>query len=176
MSLVRVSFLVHCDVDSIDTYLPSESSHDFYDGLEYEGRSDKFQNFLARASYCSSVLDTATFLSQSQAPRSSSSRPSEPQTQGAAYHSRRIILLEDLPNILHPPTRTAFHSSLEEIVYQPVASPIVIIISDAGMRGEGDADGVSSSLRWKSRDMDIVDIRTVLPSSLLNSPYISHIS
>ncbi|KAL1747170.1 Rad17 cell cycle checkpoint protein-domain-containing protein [Schizophyllum fasciatum] len=70
-----------------------------------------FINFMARASRCRDVF-------------SSTARP-------------HIILLEDLPNILHPAVQQSFHESLANLV-QPsdaVLPPIVIIISDAGLRG-----------------------------------------
>ena len=91
----------------------------------------------------------------------------------------RIVLLEDLPNILHGPTQEAFHSALRRLAESPVvpASPVVIIISDAGTRGEDGEDAVGGSLStWKGKGRDILDVRTVLPSSVLLSPYVTQIS
>jgi cell cycle checkpoint protein len=53
---------------------------------------------------------------------------------------KHIILLEDLPNILHSKTQDSFRSSLQALVDLPNPSitPIVIIVSDSGMRGEAD--------------------------------------
>jgi hypothetical protein len=53
---------------------------------------------------------------------------------------KHIILLEDLPSILHSKTQDSFHSSLQALVDSPNPriAPIVIIVSDSGMRGETD--------------------------------------
>ncbi|THH32320.1 hypothetical protein EUX98_g1842 [Antrodiella citrinella] len=56
----------------------------------------------------------------------------------------------------------------------PPIAPIVVIVSDAGLRGEsGQEEG--SSMGWKPGGKDAVDIRTVLPPSLLVSPYVTQI-
>ncbi|KAL1690461.1 Rad17 cell cycle checkpoint protein-domain-containing protein [Schizophyllum commune] len=85
---------------------------DDYDPDEYAPSShEPFSTFMSRASRCRDVF-------------SSNARP-------------HIILLEDLPNILHSGTQQSFHESLRSLV-QPsdvVLPPIVIIISDAGLRG-----------------------------------------
>ncbi|TFY52729.1 hypothetical protein EVJ58_g9851 [Rhodofomes roseus] len=167
----------------------------------YEGLSDKFRNFLARASSCRSVFGTqvvplhsqspapsqlqshsrSSTLSQSQ-PRSSASAPasqsSAPSTSAARpFDKRQVILLEDLPNILHPGTQAAFHAALEAFVSLPDTStaPLVLIVSDAGLRGEDtEADGAGASTSWR-RAKEAVDIRSVLPSQLLGSPYVTQI-
>ena len=136
-------------------------------GVEYEGLSEKFQAFLARASSCRPIFSSQPSHSLSQMTSSSSaaSRSSPPKSQ--------LIVLEDLPNILHPATQASFHAALESFIASPEGSvaPLVIIISDAGLRGEGEDDNA----RWKSRGKEAMDVRNVLPPSLLHSPFVTQI-
>lgn len=160
--------------------------------MEYESLVDKFRSFLARAGTCQSVFSSGQVLRShplaSQATRSSqSSRPlaqssSQPyaSSQASTVQSsvtpdgkRHVILLEDLPNILHLGTQASFHSAIEEFVSLPATSvaPLVIIVSDAGLRGEDvENDGGS----WR-RGKEAVDVRSVLPPSLINSPYVTQV-
>ncbi|KAI0368564.1 Rad17-domain-containing protein [Pilatotrama ljubarskyi] len=154
---------------------------DGWASVEYEGLSDKFQAFLTRASSCRSIFPSqpSTQPSSSQAFRSSPLLPSSSTTStavpSASPTKRQLILLEDLPNILHPATQASFHSALEAFVNSTEGSvaPLVIIISDAGLRGENPEEDTP---RWKSRTNEAMDVRNVLPPSLLHSPYVTQIS
>ncbi|PCH37104.1 Rad17-domain-containing protein [Wolfiporia cocos MD-104 SS10] len=167
------------------------NDHDYSEGtgggeLEYESVADRFQAFLARASTCCSVFSTASLDSSlplqgskvapfHTAMQTSSLPASTPQAMLQPLAKRQLILLKDLPNILHPSTQAAFHATLEAFAFSPVqVSPMVIIISDAGLRGE-DAEDVLGGDGWR-RTKEAFDIRTVLQPSLLNSPYVTHIS
>ncbi|CDO73910.1 hypothetical protein BN946_scf185016.g67 [Trametes cinnabarina] len=155
-----------------------------WSGVEYEGLSEKFQAFLTRASSCRPLFScrphTQTSPLQSSQKSSSSSASvtgfSTSTSPSTCPSKRQLILLEDLPNILHPPTQVEFHAALEAFVASPEGgvAPLVIIISDAGLRGEGAEDEGGS--RWKSRGKEVVDVRNVLPASLLRSPYVTQIS
>lgn len=116
-----------------------------------ESLSAKFQNFLTRSSSYA-ALDFAP-------------GPSTPS------QTRRLILVEDFPNLQHAQTKEAFHSALEDFVHSPAASscPLVLIMSDAGTRGETDTEG---GARYSKGRNDSLDIRTVLPKSLEGSPYV----
>lgn len=84
-------------------------------------------------------------------------------------------MLEDLPNILHIPTQEAFHAALKAVIDSPLPSvtPIVVIVSDAGLRGEsGQEDGNST---WNRKGKEAIDIRSVLPPGMLTSPYVTQI-
>lgn len=166
----------------------------------YEGLSDKFRNFLARASSCRSVFGTQAIPSQSKPQplsqlqshsRSSTQSQSQPRSSASIsasqssasvptakpYEKRQVILVEDLPNILHPGTQAAFHVALEAFVALPdtSAAPLVLIVSDAGLRGEDtEADGAGGSTSWR-RAKEAVDIRSVLPPQLVGSPYVTQI-
>lgn len=89
--------------------------------------------------------------------------------------SRQIILLEDLPNVLHPGTADAFHSALKDYIASPSSVPIVLVISDAGTRGEdpdNDAAGGRGLGQWRKQ---VIDVRSVIPHTILNSPYFREI-
>ncbi len=116
---------------------------------DYETLFTKFQNFMSRATTCTSSLFPLN---------------------GA---ERSVILLEDLPNILHLDTQTKFHALLESLVDIPRSTPIVMILSDAGVRGEtGDEEGSS----WRRNTSSAVDVRSAIPKSLLIGPYVTHIA
>ncbi|KZV83516.1 hypothetical protein EXIGLDRAFT_683706 [Exidia glandulosa HHB12029] len=117
--------------------------------FDRESLSRKFQNFLMRATSYRPLLASSSSTT-----------------------TRRLVVLEDLPNILHPVVLQSFHSALLAFIDMPPddACPLVIIVSDAGVRGE-DEDQQSSS-----NSNSAISIRTVLPSQLLNSAYVTQIA
>lgn len=137
-----------------------------------ENLFSKFEAFLTRASTCQSIFADAeapernTQHSSSQSESSSSTRT----------RKRQILLLEDLPNILHANTQSRFHAALQSLVASPTASPvpIVIIVSDAGIRGEASDERLATGSWGKDRD-GVLDIRTVLSKDLLHGPYVTQI-
>ncbi|KAI0646066.1 Rad17-domain-containing protein [Trametes meyenii] len=152
----------------------SHSTSASWASVEYEGLSDKFQAFLTRASTCRPIFSQSSSRASSQASRSS--QLSSSSIAGtSSTPKRQLILLEDLPNVLHPTTQASFHAALEKFASAAESSvaPLVIIISDAGLRGENGEEGSS---RWKSRNKEAMDVRNVLSPSLLNSPYVTQVS
>ncbi|TCD62712.1 Cell cycle checkpoint protein rad17 [Steccherinum ochraceum] len=131
---------------------------DSFDG--HEGLSEKFQAFVTRAASCRPIFTPTP-----------SAGPSRLSTK------RQVILLEDLPNILHAPTQQAFHAALQTVADspEPPIAPIVIIVSDAGLRGEAGHEDSGTSAPWRPKGKDAVDVRTVLPPSLLVSPYVTQL-
>lgn len=82
-----------------------------------------------------------------------------------------------MPNILHPGTQAQFHAALQSLVASPTSFPpvpIVIIVSDAGMRGEASDERLANG-GWAKSNEGVVDIRTVLPRELLHGPYVTQI-
>ncbi|EJD40741.1 P-loop containing nucleoside triphosphate hydrolase protein [Auricularia subglabra TFB-10046 SS5] len=128
----------------------SNSMDDADDDLDRETLSRKFQNFLSRAASYRPLLSTSA--------------------AGPSARKRRVIVLEDLPNILHPVVLQSFHAALLSFTEQPPAEtcPLVLIVSDAGLRAEDHDDR-------HARDAAI-NIRTVLPQQLLNSPYVTQVA
>lgn len=94
---------------------------------------DAFANFLARAGAYTSIFTSAR---------------------------QKLVLVEDLPNILHPAVRTRFHDAIRAHVERgPSVAPVVLVVSDAGLCVE------ASSNNSSSRDV-VIDARTVLPPGL----------
>ena len=88
-----------------------------------------------------------------------------------------MILLEDLPNVLHIDTREQFQDILRLFVQREIPKngeyvPLVLIMSDAGTRGELEDIGGSSSFRGRK---EVLEIRSALPPDLLSAPYVTHI-
>ncbi|KAH9914163.1 Rad17-domain-containing protein [Epithele typhae] len=140
---------------------------------DYEGLSEKFQTFLTRASNCQNIFSRPPTQTNTSSQRSTTAVPST--TASTSTSRRKVVLVEDLPNILHPRTQESFHATLESFVASTasVGVPLVIVVSDAGVRGEdAEADGPR---RW-SRGKEAVDVRTVLPPSLLSSPAVRQIN
>ncbi|OBZ77252.1 Cell cycle checkpoint protein RAD17 [Grifola frondosa] len=159
--------------------MDEQFSRENMERVEFEGLSEKFQTFLTRASNCRSIFSGAATHTTTFSPSQSQSRPSQSSSMFTPSPSpinakRQIILLEDLPNILHASTQAAFHAALEAFVASPDpgVAPLVIIVSDAGLRGENTDDDVDA---WRGRKKEAVDVRNVLPPSLLNSPYVTQI-
>ena len=136
--------------------------------LDYESLSQKFENFLARAATCHPLFSERRINSQASSSLSGLSQPTRQRLQ--------VVLLEDLPNILHQSTQASFHSALESFIHNGQGTPLVIIVSDAATRAEVRDERLAqggSSASWSSRDT--VDVRTVIPPSLLNGPYVTQI-
>ena len=85
----------------------------------------------------------------------------------------QLVLLEELPNVLHHGTRTAFHDIITSYVSSPGTQPLIIILSDAVTRGEV-RDELMTQGHFRA-GADVVDLRTVLPANLINGPYVTHI-
>jgi cell cycle checkpoint protein len=70
---------------------------------------------------------------------------------------RKLVLVEDFPNILHPAVRSRFHDALRAHVERSWdVAPLVLVISDAGLSAEGSSNG------GRGRDL-VIDVRTVVP-------------
>ncbi|KAJ6475701.1 Rad17 cell cycle checkpoint protein-domain-containing protein [Mycena vitilis] len=171
-----------CEILEWRNVMEASSAHTFEDddrpqGSPYrptyesdnESLFSKFEAFLTRASTCQSI-----FADTERDPKLASSQSSSSTRTSA--RKRQIILLEDLPNILHAKTQTQFHAALQSIVTSPAVDPvpIVIIVSDAGIRGEASDERLASGSWGKDRD-GVLDIRTVLSKDLLHGPYVTQI-
>ena len=94
---------------------------------------DAFATFLARAGAYTSIFSSAR---------------------------QKLVLVEDLPNILHHAVRARFHDALRAHVERGSSvAPVVLVVSDAGLSVEASASGSSS------RDV-VIDARTVVPPGL----------
>ena len=147
-----------------------------------EALFDKFQAFLARAMSCSNIFGGDASATTSQLPSQSQGHRTQDRTALQIHPPKRqVVLLEDLPNLLHAPTQSRFQAALQSFCAANQSSnpgpPVVIIVSDSGLRAEQPDDdtwdGGSSGRRWGR--LEDVDIRTVLGPALLASPYVTHI-
>lgn len=159
------------NASNIDVDYASAQSADFEYDPDYENLFTKFEAFLTRAASCHNIFSSEAsnriFPSQSQ----SKSLPN------AQLSKRQIVLLEDLPNILHPGTQSQFHAALQSLVESPPSwppVPVVIIISDSGIRGEASDEQMAYG-GWGKEKNEVVDIRTVLSRDLLHGPYVTQI-
>ena len=162
----------------------SDGGYPFFElDLDRETLSSKFEAFINRASNCRNVF-TATGGSESgkddfactQSTQTSQTKPSSQSTKWIS--KRQIIILEDLPNILHSGTQAKFHAALHSLVVSPPSQPpvpVVIILSDAGMRGEASDERLTNGVGWGKDKDGVVDIRTVLSRDLLSGPYVTQI-
>lgn len=149
---------------------PSSRNYD-HDG---EALFTKFESFINRASSCHNIFiggSNSRVPSPSELKSKSTSPPiSKP------ISTRQIILLEDLPNILHSTTQTKFHAILQSLVRSPTSNPpvpVVIIVSDAGMRGEASDERIANGGGWGKDKDGVVNVRTVLSRDLLGGPYVT---
>lgn len=164
-----------------------DSSKDLGDDswMDTEALFDKFQAFLTRASSCYNIFASSSAIAstQSQSHRLQSipqqSTISLPSTSSSQPSYRHLILLEDLPNILHLPTQARFHDALQSLCGSSESGPpVVIIISDSGLRGENayddDAWDGTGGARWSKKET--IDIRSLLGADLSTSPYVTRIA
>ncbi|KAJ7856757.1 Rad17 cell cycle checkpoint protein-domain-containing protein [Mycena olivaceomarginata] len=163
-----------------DDRQPEGSAYNY--NSDQENPFSKFEAFLTRASTCQSIFtdterDPGLSSSSSSPPSQSSRSSSTPTRPSATKRKRQIILLEDLPNILHAGTQARFHAALHALVASsPLLTPvpIVIIVSDAGVRGEASDERLANGAWGRDKD-GVLDIRTVLSKELLHGPYVTQI-
>ncbi|KZT21907.1 hypothetical protein NEOLEDRAFT_1098529 [Neolentinus lepideus HHB14362 ss-1] len=149
----------------------------------FEGAMDKFQAFVTRAASCRTIFSpgastsspTGASLSQTSqlslaTQRSNGSQA--PSDQRGIPSKAQVILLEDLPNIAHGKTQERFYDIVEGLVQSEALIPVVIIVSDAGIRGETGDDVAFAS--GPSR-RETIGIRSVIPPDLWRSPYVTEI-
>ena len=103
---------------------------------------NRFTSFLSRAGMAPSL----DFVDSSPSPASSSLTPSSSSSLSTlSSNPRRLILLEDLPNISHYPTKLALRSALSQFLTSPrVTCPLVLIVSEALTRPG--SEGVSEMI------------------------------
>ncbi|KAH9060573.1 Rad17-domain-containing protein [Lactarius vividus] len=59
---------------------------------------------------------------------------------------QKLVLVEDLPNILHPAIRARFHDALRtHVEHGPSVAPVVLVVSDAGLCVEASSNGSSNA-------------------------------
>lgn len=100
-----------------------------------------------------------SFLSRASAPSLSFSFSST--------SSRKLLLLDDLPNISHSGTRQAFQAALQDFAtfWTPSSAPLAIVVTEPG-------DGGKAGESWMDHKRgDGWDLRAVLGLELSEGPY-----
>ena len=138
--------LAHRDALDFDL-VEWENQDSFYDAGEQQSAIDRFAAFLHHAQRYPALQ-----LAPRHAPRPQPKR-------------RKIVLVEDLPNLAHEATRAQFHQVLEHALTTPATHvPIVLIVSDSVPRAEDDAAAVvGAASSWRARREAQMDVRTVVP-------------
>lgn len=133
----------------------------------------RFTSFLARAGMAP-ALDFGPDPSASTSASSSSPRKSffpPPPPASAKSQARRLILLEDLPNVSHWPTKQALRSAVQQYLASPrVTAPLVIVISEALARPGDEEGGGAGWLSGNGKRGESIDARSVLGVEILNHP------
>ncbi|KAJ9478311.1 Checkpoint protein RAD24 [Pseudozyma hubeiensis] len=91
---------------------------------------------------------------------------------------RRAILLEDLPNLHHLPTKQLFQASLQHHIQQSTQLtsrgfpnvPIILIVTESTPREDQDRWAGDAGTTWKDRIASIMDTRTALGETIRKSP------
>lgn len=122
----------------------------------------QFPAFLSKAAQ----LPTLSFKPFSSTKTSPKIESKDTPIESQEKNQRKILLVEDLPNIFtHPPTLSSFQSALIRFISQvpreDMKAPLVIIISDALSRSSDD-----SLQNWREN----VTSRTVIPAEVFRNP------
>ena len=106
-------------------------------------------------------------------------KPAKSSLSSTRPATRRMLLVEDLPNIFTSPgTRASFRSALMaysstkrlNASLEPNANvPLVIIVSEALTR-PGQNEGENAVLRYQGSGEQSVSVRTVVPVEVLQAP------
>lgn len=139
------------------------------DGAGGESTVAQFTSFLSRAGMAP-ALDFGPDSISTSLPESSTSTSQSSSSQAPSTTTRkRLILLEDLPNVSHYPTKLALRSALMQFLKSPrVTCPLVLIISEAlarpGVGPEAESVGGDGAIRGES-----VDARSVCGMEVLGA-------
>ncbi|KAJ7713743.1 Rad17 cell cycle checkpoint protein-domain-containing protein [Mycena metata] len=145
---------------------------------DHESLFSKFEAFLTRASTCQTIFADASDRGAKLSSSSPSSSSSNTNATQPHKRKRQLILLEDLPNILHAATQQRFHAALQSLIGAPQVDPVpvVVIVSDAGTRGEARDERLANGVWGGGREGDgVLDVRVVLGRDLLGGPYVTEI-
>lgn len=122
---------------------------------------EAFTSFVSRAA----VAPTLTLAPEGSTSKISASSKSQ-SFDDDGDSRRKLLVVEDLPNVSHWPTRQRFQASLRQFLNSPRARcPLVVVVSDALVRPGGSADEGGFS----SGDSSL-DARSTCGVEVLGSP------
>ncbi|KAG8780101.1 Cell cycle checkpoint protein rad17 [Ceratobasidium sp. 428] len=154
------------DMEIVEWYASSDEFAMAGGNYDYESAMTKLVAFLDRAGSYSSLTLSNTI------PQPSSSTSTSDTT---AIKKQKILLLEDLPSLSHPRVKSTFHAALVRLAEtfssspHQTSPPLVIIISDAGLRAD------ESGPSYSYEKTDVLDVRSVLPPALQSSHYVTQV-
>lgn len=138
-----------------------ENEASFYEAGDRLSAAARFTEFLKRAvRYPSLPLATA-----------GATAPSAP---------RKVVLVEDLPNLAHDDTRAVFHTTLEQFVNGQIPSAphiaLVLVVSDTVPRADMELWAAGSEASdWRARRASVQDVRTTVPEAVRLHPAFAEI-
>ncbi|PWO01200.1 hypothetical protein FA09DRAFT_327159 [Tilletiopsis washingtonensis] len=129
----------------------------------------RFEEFLAQAGR----FPTLSLSSRQGGADAGHAAASQGQSQ-AGPSRRRLILLEDLPNLTHQTTRESFIAALELFLARALPSdgfptPLVLIMSDSVVRQDADVGRMGDSSRSES-------VRTAMSLRIRSNPAYAEIA
>ncbi|KAI9202543.1 Rad17 cell cycle checkpoint protein-domain-containing protein [Polychytrium aggregatum] len=135
-------------------YTDDKRNSDSSDFADWTSISTKFNEFLERSSRLSALqltFDGTDPAHESTLPKS----------------SRRVILIEDLPNVTELHTRQSFHAAIRKYIESRFSiCPLVLVISDVSEETGGRLEGSLES---------VISIRNLVPPDVLSSPQCTEI-
>ncbi|TKY86756.1 hypothetical protein EX895_004396 [Sporisorium graminicola] len=133
---------------------------------------ERFADFLSKAARFPTL---ELHASDDDASSSSLTLDSAPRA-----NRRRVILLEELPNLHHLPTKQLFQASIEQHMQQSIQLtahgfpnvPIVLVVTESTPREDQDrwSGDSSSGNTWRDRIASIMDTRSALGETIRKHP------
>lgn len=135
---------------------------------------ERFTDFLSKAA----KFPTLKFHEHEHEQKHEQEGESSSITCDAASNRHRAILLEDLPNLHHLPTKELFQTSLQYHIQQSIALtsrgfanvPVILIVTESTPREDQDRWAGDSTTTWRERLATIVDTRTALGQTIRQHP------
>ncbi|KAI9274727.1 Rad17 cell cycle checkpoint protein-domain-containing protein [Phascolomyces articulosus] len=116
--------------------------------VEYQSTMKKFENFLQRATQLQPLYDPDTV---------------DMNQYTGQQRQRRIILLDDIPDLTSDAVKSRFHELIEACINDTPPFLLVIIVSEAWMQND--------STKWKQySETRLTNVRDVLSPSLVDNP------
>ncbi|OZJ03102.1 hypothetical protein BZG36_03364 [Bifiguratus adelaidae] len=152
--------------DIAEWFNPAQSS--ILNNKQGEGGAWSDEHYASIIDKCRTFLQRSNRFRGLQFADEGSSISSPPQLDGR----RKIVLIEDLPNITNISIRQKFHAMIHDVVNSPYTGvPLILIASIAGVRDGSDGDATI-----ERRPRDDFDVRTIVPKELALDPRIKTIS
>ena len=156
----------------------------FFCSVSDSSFSDRLTDFLARAARFPSLNLSATSSVFSDRSKHASNSATELGSNRSGQDARkRVILIDDLPNIHHLATKDAFQAAILQFLSRPLPRassvtesdldnvPIVVILTESTPRDDDERwAGASGGNAWRERLNAIMDVRTTFSDEIRRHP------